>query len=128
MRVGMGYDVHRLVEDRPLIIGGVTIPHSKGLAGHSDADVLLHAIADALLGAAALGDIGAHFPDTEEEWERADSLHCSPPWARSCRMRGSDSQTLMPPLRYSSPSCVLTSTPCGPTSPMHCRSTAIGCL
>lgn len=74
MRVGMGYDVHRLVEGRPLIIGGVTIPHPTGLAGHSDADVLLHAIADAMLGAAALGDIGAHFPDTDAEWEGADSL------------------------------------------------------
>ena len=64
MRVGMGYDVHRLVEDRKLIIGGVEIPYEKGLLGHSDADVLLHAIMDALLGAAALGDIGKHFPDT----------------------------------------------------------------
>lgn len=74
MRVGMGYDVHRLEAGRPLIIGGVTIPHPTGLAGHSDADVLLHAIADALLGAAALGDIGAHFPDTDAKWEGADSL------------------------------------------------------
>lgn len=66
-------DVHRLVEGRPLIIGGVTVPHETGLAGHSDADVLLHAIADALLGAAALGDIGQHFPDTESAWKGADS-------------------------------------------------------
>lgn len=73
MRIGIGYDVHRLVEGRPLVLGGVTIPHEKGLAGHSDADVLLHAIADALLGAAALGDLGAHFPDTDSEWEGADS-------------------------------------------------------
>lgn len=73
MRVGMGYDVHRLVEGRPLIIGGVAIPHETGLAGHSDADVLLHAIADALLGAAALGDIGTHFPDTDDTWHGADS-------------------------------------------------------
>lgn len=73
MRVGMGYDVHRLVEGRPLVIGGVTIPHETGLAGHSDADVLLHAMADALLGAAALGDIGTHFPDTDEQWRGADS-------------------------------------------------------
>lgn len=73
MRIGIGYDVHRLVEDRPLILGGVHIPHEVGLHGHSDADVLLHAIADALLGAAALGDLGAHFPDTEAEWEDADS-------------------------------------------------------
>ncbi|HET6568218.1 MAG TPA: 2-C-methyl-D-erythritol 2,4-cyclodiphosphate synthase [Rhodothermales bacterium] len=74
MRVGFGYDVHRFVEGRPLIIGGVDIPHSVGLEGHSDADVLLHAIADALLGAAALGDIGVHFPDTDERWRGADSL------------------------------------------------------
>ena len=73
MRIGFGYDVHRLVKGRPLILGGVTIPHTTGLAGHSDADVLLHALADALLGAAALGDIGLHFPDTEERWRDADS-------------------------------------------------------
>lgn len=73
MRVGFGYDVHRLVQDRPLILGGVEIPHDTGLAGHSDADVLLHAIADALLGAAALGDIGTHFPDTDDAWAGADS-------------------------------------------------------
>ena len=74
MRVGMGYDVHRLVPDRNLIIGGVKIPYEKGLLGHSDADVLLHAIMDALLGAAALGDIGKHFPDNDPEYEGADSL------------------------------------------------------
>ncbi|ADL34566.1 2-C-methyl-D-erythritol 2,4-cyclodiphosphate synthase IspF [Butyrivibrio proteoclasticus B316] len=73
MRVGMGYDVHRLVEDRDLIIGGVKIPYEKGLLGHSDADVLLHAIMDALLGAAALGDIGKHFPDTDPKFKGADS-------------------------------------------------------
>ena len=73
MRIGFGYDVHRLVEGRPLIIGGVTIPHERGLDGHSDADVLLHAITDALLGAAALGDIGLHFPDTDPQWKGADS-------------------------------------------------------
>ena len=65
MRVGMGYDVHQLVEGRDLILGGVNIPYEKGLLGHSDADVLLHAITDAILGAAALGDIGKHFPDTD---------------------------------------------------------------
>lgn len=74
MRVGMGYDVHRLVEGRALILGGVTIPYEKGLLGHSDADVLVHAIMDALLGAAALGDIGRHFPDNDPEYEGADSL------------------------------------------------------
>lgn len=73
-RFGMGYDVHRLVEGRKLIIGGVDIPYEKGLLGHSDADVLLHAISDALLGAAALGDIGKHFPDTDPRFEGADSL------------------------------------------------------
>ncbi|MFB6231858.1 MAG: 2-C-methyl-D-erythritol 2,4-cyclodiphosphate synthase [Salinibacter sp.] len=73
MRIGFGYDVHRFTEGRPLILGGVEIPHETGLAGHSDADVLLHAVADALLGAAALGDLGGHFPDTAAEWEGADS-------------------------------------------------------
>ena len=74
MRVGMGYDVHRLVPERDLIIGGVKIPYEKGLLGHSDADVLLHAIMDALLGAAALGDIGKHFPDNDPAYKGADSL------------------------------------------------------
>ena len=73
IRIGQGYDVHRLVDGRPLILGGVTIPHSKGLLGHSDADALLHAITDALLGAAALGDIGKLFPDTAAEHKDADS-------------------------------------------------------
>ena len=73
-RFGMGYDVHRLVEGRKLIIGGVEIPHTLGLLGHSDADVLLHAVADALLGAAALGDIGRHFPDTDPKFKGADSM------------------------------------------------------
>lgn len=73
-RFGMGYDVHQLVEGRKLIMGGVEIPFAKGLLGHSDADVLLHAISDALLGAAALGDIGKHFPDTDERYKGADSL------------------------------------------------------
>lgn len=73
-RFGMGYDVHQLVENRKLIIGGVEIPYEKGLLGHSDADVLLHAISDALLGAAALGDIGKHFPDTDPRYKGADSL------------------------------------------------------
>lgn len=73
MRIGHGYDVHKLVEDRKLILGGVDIPYEKGLLGHSDADVLLHAISDALLGAAALGDIGKHFPDTDMAFKDADS-------------------------------------------------------
>ena len=74
MRIGHGYDVHRLVEDRKLIMGGVEIPYEKGLLGHSDADVLLHAVMDAVLGAAALGDIGKLFPDTDERYKGADSL------------------------------------------------------
>lgn len=74
MRIGMGYDVHRLVPDRKLIIGGVEIPYELGLLGHSDADVLLHAIMDALLGAAALGDIGKHFPDTDEQYKGISSI------------------------------------------------------
>ena len=74
MRIGHGYDVHKLVGGRDLILGGVNIPHHLGLLGHSDADVLLHAISDALLGALALGDIGKHFPDTDDEYKGADSL------------------------------------------------------
>ena len=74
MRIGHGFDVHRLVPDRKLILGGVEVPHTLGLLGHSDADVLLHAISDALLGAAALGDIGRHFPDTDPQYKGADSM------------------------------------------------------
>lgn len=74
MRIGIGYDVHRLVENRRLVLGGVDVPHSRGLLGHSDADVLVHAICDALLGAAALGDIGRHFPDTCDRFKDIDSL------------------------------------------------------
>ncbi len=73
MRIGFGYDVHRLVEGRPLILGGIHVPYEKGLLGHSDADVLIHAICDALLGALALGDIGLHFPDTDAQWQGVDS-------------------------------------------------------
>ena len=74
MRIGHGYDVHKLVEDRPLILGGVTVPYEKGLLGHSDADVLIHAVMDALLGAAALGDIGKLFPDNDPAYKGADSI------------------------------------------------------
>lgn len=74
MRIGHGFDVHRLVPDRPLVLGGVTIPHEYGLLGHSDADVLLHAVSDAILGALALGDIGHHFPDTDAAYEGVDSM------------------------------------------------------
>ena len=73
IRIGQGYDVHQLVVDRPLVIGGVTIEHSKGLAGHSDADVLIHSLCDALLGAAGKGDIGQHFPDTDSSYQNIDS-------------------------------------------------------
>lgn len=74
MRIGIGYDVHKLVENRDLIIGGVNVPHEKGLLGHSDADVLIHAVMDSILGALALGDIGKHFPDTDEKYKGADSM------------------------------------------------------
>lgn len=88
MRIGHGYDVHRLVEGRKLIIGGVDIPYTKGLLGHSDADVLLHAIMDALLGAAALGDIGKHFPDNDPAYAGADSLQLTLQVGKILRNRG----------------------------------------
>ena len=87
-RIGEGWDVHALVPGRPLIIGGVTVPHSMGLLGHSDADVLLHAITDALLGAAALGDIGRHFPDTDAHFKGADSSVLLAETARRVREAG----------------------------------------
>ena len=88
MRVGMGYDVHRLSVGRKLIIGGVEIPYEKGLLGHSDADVLLHAVMDAMLGAAALGDIGKHFPDTDPEFEGISSLKLLKRAAATVRKNG----------------------------------------
>ena len=88
MRIGHGYDVHRLVEGRKLIIGGVDVPHEKGLLGHSDADVLTHAVMDALLGAAALGDIGQLFPDTDEAYKGADSLKLCQKVAEVLRQNG----------------------------------------
>lgn len=87
-RIGHGYDVHRLTEGRKLILGGVDIPHDTGLLGHSDADVLLHAVMDAMLGALALGDIGKHFPDTDEEYRGADSLKLLKRVAEICREEG----------------------------------------
>lgn len=87
-RIGEGWDVHALVPGRPLVIGGVTVPHALGLLGHSDADVLLHAITDALLGAAALGDIGRHFPDTDPHFKGADSLVLLAEAARRVRAAG----------------------------------------
>lgn len=88
MRIGHGYDVHRLAGGRKCIIGGVDIPHDKGLLGHSDADVLLHAISDAILGAAAMGDIGHLFPDTDEKWKGADSLKLLAEVVRQVRLKG----------------------------------------
>ncbi len=88
LRIGEGWDIHALVPGRKLIIGGVEIPHTLGLLGHSDADVLLHAITDALLGAAALGDIGSHFPDTDPEFKGADSVVLLTEAARRVRARG----------------------------------------
>lgn len=88
LRIGEGWDIHALVEGRKLILGGVEIPHSKGLLGHSDADALLHAITDALLGAAALGDIGTHFPDTDAQFKGADSSVLLAEAARRVRAKG----------------------------------------
>ena len=87
-RVGHGYDVHRLTEGRPLILGGVTVPHTHGLLGHSDADVLVHAVMDALLGAAAMGDIGCLFPDSDEKYKGADSLELLREVVRAIGARG----------------------------------------
>jgi 2-C-methyl-D-erythritol 2,4-cyclodiphosphate synthase len=88
MRIGEGWDTHQLVLGRPLVLGGVTVPHTHGLLGHSDADALLHAITDALLGAAALGDIGRHFPDTDAAFKGADSLQLLAEAARRVRATG----------------------------------------
>jgi 2-C-methyl-D-erythritol 2,4-cyclodiphosphate synthase len=88
LRIGEGWDVHALVAGRPLILGGVTVPYDKGLLGHSDADALLHAITDALLGAAGLGDIGRHFPDTDERFRGADSAVLAAEAARRVREKG----------------------------------------
>jgi len=88
LRIGEGWDIHALVEGRKLILGGVEIPHDKGLLGHSDADALLHAITDALLGAAALGDIGTHFPDTQDQFKGADSTLLLAEAARMVRGKG----------------------------------------
>ena len=87
-RIGLGHDVHRLVENRPLILGGVTIAHDRGLDGHSDADVLLHAVTDALLGAAGLGDIGEHFPNDDPRWKGADSATFVREAVRAVREQG----------------------------------------
>jgi 2-C-methyl-D-erythritol 2,4-cyclodiphosphate synthase len=88
MRVGHGFDAHRLVEGRPFILGGVHVPFERGPLGHSDADVLAHAVSDALLGACALGDLGMHFPDSDERWKGADSLRLLAACARMVRDKG----------------------------------------
>jgi 2-C-methyl-D-erythritol 2,4-cyclodiphosphate synthase len=88
MRIGQGWDIHVLVMDRPLVLGGVTIPHTHGLLGHSDADALCHAISDALFGAASMGDIGRHFPDTDPQFKGADSLALLAEAARRVRAEG----------------------------------------
>ncbi|HUO58311.1 MAG TPA: 2-C-methyl-D-erythritol 2,4-cyclodiphosphate synthase [bacterium] len=87
-RIGIGYDAHRFEAGRPLILGGVTIPHDKGLLGHSDADALCHAVSDAILGAAALGDMGKYFPDTDPKWKGADSLSMLAECARRAKEKG----------------------------------------
>lgn len=87
-RIGIGYDAHRFSEGRPLVLGGVTVPHDKGLAGHSDADALCHAVSDAILGAAALGDMGKYFPDTDPKWKGADSLALLKECARMAKAKG----------------------------------------
>ena len=96
MRIGQGYDVHKLVEGRDLILGGVTVPYEKGLLGHSDADVLVHAVMDALLGAAALGDIGQHFPDTDPKYKGISSIALLKEVGALWRQRVTSLRTLMP--------------------------------
>ncbi|HJT23450.1 MAG TPA: 2-C-methyl-D-erythritol 2,4-cyclodiphosphate synthase, partial [bacterium] len=87
-RIGIGYDAHRFVEGRSLVLGGVTVPHDKGLLGHSDADALCHAVSDAILGAAALGDMGKYFPDTDPKWKGADSLAMLKECAKMAKAKG----------------------------------------
>ena len=118
MRIGHGYDVHRLVEGRKLILGGVEIPYEKGLLGHSDADVLAHAVMDAVLGAAALGDIGQHFPDTAAEYAGADSLVLARRVAEIVAEHGWRIETSTPPFSARSPSWHPISRPCARSWPM----------
>jgi 2-C-methyl-D-erythritol 2,4-cyclodiphosphate synthase len=87
-RIGTGFDAHKLVEGKPLILGGVTVPHDKGLLGHSDADALCHAVSDAVLGAAALGDMGKYFPDADPQWAGADSVKMLKECVRMAKMKG----------------------------------------
>ena len=111
MRIGHGYDVHKLVEGRDLILGGVRIPCEKGLLGHSDADVLLHAVSDALLGAAGLGDIGKHFPDTDPQYKGADSLKLLQIVGQRVAEAGYRVSNIDVTMIASGPSCVLISKP-----------------
>ena len=117
MRIGQGYDVHRLVEGRALVLGGVKVPYERGLDGHSDADVLVHAVMDALLGAAALGDIGKLFPDSDERSRGADSLLLLAEVARRVRAEGMRSSTSTPPWWRRRRSWRRIYRPCGRTSP-----------
>ena len=118
-RIGHGYDVHRLVENRKLILGGVEIPYEKGLLGHSDADVLLHAVSDALLGALALGDIGKHFPDTDPAYAGADSLKLLELVVEKVREQGYAEAIWTQRCCARSRSLPLISTPCGKRSQQH---------
>lgn len=120
MRIGMGYDVHRLVEGRDLIIGGVKIPYEKGLLGHSDADVLLHAIMDALLGAAALGDIGKHFPDTDPAYKGISSIKLLEKWASCWKKIMCLSKISMRRSLHRHRRCARISIPCGKISRKPC--------
>lgn len=118
MRIGHGYDVHRLVEGRKLILGGVEVPYEKGLLGHSDADVLAHAVMDAVLGAAALGDIGQHFPDTAKEYEGADSLALARRVAEILKEHGYRIENIDSTILCQRPSWPPTSPPCARSWPM----------
>ena len=124
MRIGHGYDVHRLVEGRKLILGGVEIPHEKGLLGHSDADVLLHAVMDAVLGAAALGDIGRHFPDSDPAYKGADSLALTRAVAGLVAEHGFRVGNIDATILCQAPSWRRTSRPCAKISPMPSASTS----
>ena len=123
MRIGMGYDVHRLTEGRKLILGGVEIPFEKGLLGHSDADVLLHAIMDALLGAAAMGDIGKHFRTQIRSIKEYPASVCWSMWERFSKNKDTLLRILTRRSSHSARRCVRISIRCGRISPRHSRST-----
>ena len=124
MRIGTGYDLHRLVAGRALILAAFAIPFERGLHGHSDADIVCHAVTDAILGAAAAGDIGRLFPDTDRAWKDADSLELLRRAVERVRAaRASTSSTSTSPSSPSARSCCRTSTRCAPTSPRRSAST-----